>query len=197
MPHESYLLARECHRSIVGLRRLIHDGVLQRMAEHEAGPVAARFEAVSARGSGHSDLTAGTAMAGADFASKHTAELAEALRAASHWLAAALTVAKLYPPPRAADAEDRAALERINGREPCCANCARTRREDGQPRWEPIDSRLKDATTVGDRLPEPMALCVWCVDRTRAWGRLPTADELNRHHRGERVPWPADVARPA
>lgn len=42
-------------------------------------------------------------------------------------------------------------------------------------------------TDAGGVLPDPMALCRWCRDWARSQGRLPTAAETNRHHKGLRV----------
>jgi hypothetical protein len=193
-------VSRRCRELIDHVHELgaaLRSGVLQRMAEAEAGVTARRFDAVGSSGT-HTDATATMALREGDFAVRHRAELAGAVVSALLAVDRALTLARLYPVPHIADAADRAALARLNGKfEPGCDNCARTRREDGMPRWVPIDSRLTDATTVNGRLERPQLLCVWCVEKVRAWGRVPTVDELDRHHRGERVPWPADVERPA
>lgn len=193
---ETFELACSLREAADSLRAALYTGVLQRMADAEGGLTAARFEALGSA-SGHGDTTASWALRGTGMAAGHRGELANALGAARAALERAVAVAALYPPPHAADDTDRAALARINGREPCCQNCAHVRAADGTPRWEPIDSRLQEATTVGGRLAEPMLLCVWCVERTRAWCRLPTVAELERHHAGQRVPWPDDVERSA
>jgi hypothetical protein len=193
---ETFELICYLHDTAEALRAALYGGVLQRMADAEGGLTAGRFEALGSA-SDHGDTTASWALRGTGMAAGHRGELANALGAATTALRRALSVAALYPPPHPADDADRAALERINGREPCCESCARLRRPDGTPRWEPIDSRLMEATTVGGRLAEPLLLCVWCVERTRAWCRLPTVAELERHHAGQRVPWPDDVERSA
>jgi hypothetical protein len=186
----------ELHRSVIDLRTALHSGALQRMEESAAGLTAQRFDRLAQRGS-HSDSTAMLAQRETDMAGAHRAELVGSITTALLALSRCLELAALYPPPHVADEEDRAALARINGRaEPGCQNCARLTLEDGQRRWEPIDPRLSEATTVGQRLTEALLLCSWCVDRTRAWGRLPTPEELRRHHAGQRVPWPDDVERP-
>lgn len=195
MPNEMFDRARMLHAHAATLREVMLGGLLQRISEAEGGLRAGRFEPMGSPGS-HSDTTASWALRGTDMAGQHRVELAQSMGRAQRALMEALSIASLYPPPRIADDEDRAALARINGREPCCENCAQLRLRDGMARWEPIDSRLAEATTVGGRLVEPALLCVWCVERTRAWGRLPNAEELARHHDGRRVPWPADVERP-
>jgi hypothetical protein len=194
--HETMQLAAALHNSVSALQTALFGGVLQRMDEAARGLRASRFDAVTSRG-GHSDATAGVALAETDLAVTHRAEVDERLWAARGTLGVLEHLFALYPPPRVADAADRAALERLNGREPCCQNCARTRRSDGEPRWVPVDTRLTEATTVGGRLPEALLLCVWCVEKVRAWGRAPNIDELERHHAGQRVDWPPDVARPS
>jgi len=177
------------------LRRLIDEGLAQRIAEAEGGLSAQRLS-MAAPGGDRADPTAGSALAPDDAARHHQLELATAVDQARAHLAYALSIAGQYPPPHVADAVDRAELARINGRgESCCQNCARTRRPDGEPRWEPIDARRAEASTVDGRLAEPLLLCRWCYDRVASWGRLPTFIELERHHRGERVPWPDDIPR--
>jgi hypothetical protein len=111
----------------------------------------------------------------------------------------ALDLARLYPEPRVADAADRAALARLNDRdpEPGCDSCARVVDAQGRRRWEPIDGRLANPTTVGGVLDQPVWLCRWCYDACRDWRRLPTLEEVTRRAEGQRVPWPADVPRPA
>lgn len=189
-------LARLVQRRAGQLRAELWRGALGRMAIAEAGLAAGRFEAIAVRGS-HGDATAAEALSDGGPVERDRTALCEALRAALVALDAAQAVADRYPPPHPPTEDDKAAIELINGKQSACANCARTKRSDGQPRWEPTDSRLQEATTVGGRLDRPMLLCVWCNEKVRAWGRLPTAAELDRHHEGKRVPWPADVERPA
>jgi hypothetical protein len=179
------------------LRAALYDGALQRIHEAQAGLAASRFDAISRSGA-PGDPTGSLAMRGRDAAASHADELTALIATARNALGRAVGIVAMYPPARVADAEDRAALERINGkREPCCQNCAELRTPNGHRRWEPIDAAMSEATTLGGILPEPMLLCQWCRKRTTAWGRLPKLDELTRHHAGQRVPWPADVARPA
>lgn len=123
------------------------------------------------------------------------ARITEAVRAVN---AAWLVVAR-YPPVHSATDADRNALRRDNARpEPCCANCATVPADDGRPRHEPPHPRQAEPSDCAGRLPAPMWLCSWCYERVRAWGRLPSTSELVKHHRGERVAWPADVkAKPA
>lgn len=183
-------------RQLTRLRSAFYDGALQRISEAQGGLRGSRFDAIASKGS-PSDPTGSLALRERDVAVRHAEVLASAVGRMDEALADALEIVALYPPPHVGDAEDRAALERINGREPCCQNCWQLTLDNGQRRWEPIDANMAEASTVGGRLAEPMLLCQWCRKRTAAWGRLPTPDELARHHRGERVPWPRDVERTA
>lgn len=182
-------LLRQIHQGV-------HSGVLQRMDEQVGGLRATRFDA-PVRGAGRADPTQSLAMSQRDLALVHLAEFDHAVLDALGALRRAAELVSLYPPPRVADAADRAALERINGRQPGCQNCAQLIMDSGAQRWEPIDSAMSDATTVGGILDEALLLCQWCRKRTAAWKRLPTIAELERHHRGERVAWPRDVPRPS
>lgn len=103
-----------------------------------------------------------------------------------------------YPVARTVNQLDRLELDRLNlTPEPGCANCARVDGPLGGPRWEPVDLRVAEPTDCGGKLAAPVWLCSWCRNRCDLWGRLPSKAELNKHHRGERVPWPKDVERPA
>jgi hypothetical protein len=179
------------------IRAELRDGGLDRIEQATAGARTHRLDGLAASSGAVSNPTAGAA-GHVDRARADLVELEAALDAAWQWLGRAWEICAQYPPAHGATPAERAELARLNGRaEPCCESCARVRRPDGGRRWEPIDARLAEATTVDGRLGAPALLCRWCYDRVRSWGRLPTLDEITRHHRGERVPWPADVERPA
>lgn len=134
---------------------------------------------------------------GVDQATRDEHDLDATLKHASVAITKAWEIVGRYPPPHRANDADRVALGKANARpEPGCESCARTESAAGGPRWEPPRSGQANATTVGGRLAEPKLLCEWCYQCVRRWGRLPTVAELERHHRGEIVPWPADVKRP-
>jgi hypothetical protein len=116
-------------------------------------------------------------------------DLDDALRTATSAVIRAWAIVGSYPPARPASAEDRRRLGLSDG--PWCASCARTSTADGQPRREPIRADLVGPTDVGGRLAEPVALCAWCYGCVRDWERLPTVDDVARHHAGQRVMRPA------
>jgi hypothetical protein len=123
--------------------------------------------------------------------------LDDALRHAAQSLNKAWEIIGRYPPPHRATDADRLALGRVSAAdEPGCQSCTRTTSPAGGPRWEPPRPGMAAPTFVGGRLTEPKLLCEWCYQCVRRWGRLPSVNELERHHRGEIVPWPADVRRP-
>jgi hypothetical protein len=181
-------------------------GALARIDDTRRGIPAARYD----RGGGVAgivaDPTANTAIAalewGADVATQHRYELERLMLRAIGSLRRAQTIIDLYGEPRSASESDRLALARINTpAEPGCASCARTTGPGGGPRWEPVCQPAAGREPVGPtdvngRLPEPMLLCRWCRDCVHNWGRLPSERELERHHQGLRVPWPADIPRP-
>jgi hypothetical protein len=171
-------------------------GLLQRLAEAEAGPAAARADRTSARGALLADPTAVAAMRGLDLAAAHRAELERCIGRARTAIRRALEIAAGYPEARAPDPGVATALARANDRaDPGCESCARITGPAGVPRWEPPIGPL--CTDVAGALPEPARLCRWCWDAVSRWGRLPTVEELARHHDGRRVSWPDDVERPA
>lgn len=139
------------------------------------------------------DVVGGTATAMTDQAVLDEEHLDLLLKRLAHNTNIAVTIINRYPVPRRPTATDRADLGLVRS-DPGCENCARTEAAAGGPRWEP--PRTATPTTVEDRLEEPALLCDWCYQRVRAWGRLPTPAELDRHHRGDRVSWPSDVPRP-
>lgn len=193
-----YNQAAAIHAAIGVLRRELDAGVIERMTQAEAGLRAVQTDAVGSSGGSVADPTATGALGPADAAAGHRDALAASLAVARAHVDIALAVVDLYPAAHVANAADRALLARLNGRsERGCQSCARLRRPDGEPRWEPLYSKLTEATTVGGRLPEPMLLCRWCYGRVEAWGRLPTPAEAAAHHAGQKVPWPADVPRQA
>jgi hypothetical protein len=147
-------------------------------------------------GSARHDATFAGAMMG-DQAVHDEHALDAALKAAAVALGKAWEIVGRYPPPHRATDADLLALGRANGSaEPCCQSCSRIVSPAGGPRWEPPRPGMAQPTFVGGRLEEPKLLCEWCYQCVRRWGRLPSVTELERHHRGEIVPWPADVRRP-
>lgn len=170
--------------------------LLGRMRDAQGGPQAQRFDAQRS-GPSVPDPTYAAAVRGADAATRDIAHLDRICNRLVALVDEAWQIADRYPPPRSATEADRLALARENDRgEDGCANCARIEGERGGPRWSPVHPKLHDATDVGGRLAEPMRLCRWCWERVTEWGRLPSPAELQIHHRGRRVPWPADVPRP-
>jgi hypothetical protein len=171
-------------------------GLAHRIDEH-TGEL--RAASMLVRAGGVSDPTAlGAERRSKDVARQHLAEMERCLRKVTSAVRRLQQIAACYPEARVANDEDRRHLERLNGtRADGCASCARLSAADGLPRWEPADSRRNGPTDVSGRLSEPLWLCRWCVDRVELWGRLPTPAELGTHHAGQRVPWPADVARPS
>lgn len=133
-----------------------------------------------------------------DVAARDVRKLDRALEGIEVYLRDAEAVLDTYGPARKANELDRLALARLNiAPMPGCNNCARINDSKGVPRWEPADSRNPEPTTAGGKLDEAQVLCSWCRNRLDLWGRLPSERELERHHRGDRVPWPADVPRPS
>lgn len=177
-------------------------GALGRMAQARTGVPAARYDRTGGRTDLVADPTASSAIAlvemGQEAAAAHRREIERMVIRARGCLDRALQLVALYPEARTASEADRLALARLNHRaEPGCESCARVEGPAGGPRWEPIDSRLAGPTDVAGRLAEPKALCRWCHDCVSRWGRLPSERELERHHDGKRVGWPADVPPPA
>ena len=134
---------------------------------------------------------------GRDQAVHDERELDAALKTAATAVNKAWEIIGRYPPAHRATDADRLALGRVGATEdPGCESCARTRSPAGGPRWEPPRAGQAQPTFVGGRLEEPWLLCEWCYSCVRRWGRLPSVTEVEKHHRGEIVPWPADVRRP-
>lgn len=171
-------------------------GLADRIWEAEQGVSASSWDAGHGAGS-YADPTATAALRGPDVARRDRVELERLLRRIVSAAVRASDVAAAYPAVHIADDRSRALLERMNGvRAQGCESCARLRTADGLPRWEPTDVRRDGPTTVFGRLSAPMWLCSWCADRVQSWGRLPMPGELEAHHAGKRVSWPADVTRP-
>lgn len=171
--------------------------VIGRIRQAQSGTQAQRFDAQRS-GPTVPDPTFVAAARGVDPASRDLVKLDRVMRRLAALAEEAWDIVDRYPPPRSATEADRLALARENARpEPGCESCARIEGERGGPRWEPVHPKLAGPSDVGWRLPEPMLLCSWCYDRVIQWGRLPSAGELQGHHRGQRVPWPKDVERPA
>jgi hypothetical protein len=171
--------------------------LLGRMRDAQGGTQAQRFDAQRS-GPTVPDPTAAAALRGADPATRDLVRLDRICNRLVALIEEAWDIADRYPPPRSATETDRLALERENSRgEDGCQNCSRIEGERGGPRWSPVHSGITWPTDVGGRLAEPMLLCRWCYGRVAEWGRVPSPSELQRHHRGQKVPWPADVPRPA
>ena len=141
------------------------------------------------------DATFAGAM-GVDQAVADERHLDSSLKAAAIAMNKAWEIIGRYPPPHRATEADLLALGRNNGHcEPGCDSCARTISPAGGPRWEPPRPGAAHPTFVGGRLDEPKLLCEWCYSCVRRWGRLPSVNELERHHRGDIVATPPDVKR--
>lgn len=165
----------------------VDGGVLERMAEWSAGGPRSRG---SGSGRAGADPTGNAALAASnDLADLHHRSVVAAVEAALAKLSTARRIVALYPPPRVPDEAVRELIAALNGQAPApgCANCAQIPGAAAGPRWEPADTRLKHPTTAGGVLGEPQWLCRWCNDTTRRLGRLPTPDELVRHHAGLRL----------
>jgi hypothetical protein len=159
------------------------DAGLERMAEWSAGGPGSRG---SGTGRAGADPTGNAALAGVDRADVHARLVAKSVEDALALLTCARRTLALYPEPHV---PARALLAAANGEAPApgCRSCARIPGAGDAPRWEPADTRLKHPTTAGRTLDEPWWLCRWCNDTTRRLGRLPTPDELGRHHAGLRL----------
>lgn len=168
--------------------------VMGRIRDAQGGLRARTFD-----GGGHSmrhDATFAGALT-TDQATVDERDLDAALTHAARAMTRAWDIVGRYPPPHRPTDADRLALGRGRAcEEPGCESCARTTSPAGGPRWEPPRQGMAHPTFVGDRLSEPKLLCEWCYSCVRRWGRLPSVNELERHHRGEIVAWPADVKRP-
>lgn len=170
---------------------------LDRMRANQGHLRGSRFDQARAQVSGVSDPTASTAGA-YDAGTDDLRRLDKALESIVKATRTIERITDANAEPRLANELDRLALDRLNVKPDAgCGNCARIEGPLGGPRWEPVDTRHTNATTVGDRLDVPMFLCSWCYDAVIRWSRLPSAAELERHHRGQPVPWPSDVARPS
>ena len=121
-------------------------------------------------------------------------DLDRALKAAAVELTKATAILHRYPVPTRVSQRHRRDLGLVQ--EPGCESCARTTGPAGGPRWVAPRSDIRRPTTVGDRLPVPMLLCVWCYGCVRRWERLPRIEELELYHRTGSVPWPNDVQAP-
>lgn len=168
---------------------------LERLRTHQGTLRAASYDGARPQVSTPSDPTGSMP---SDAASRDLRKLDRALEGIELHLRQIEAVLDAYGPARVANELDRLALARLNVQPVAgCGNCARVEGANGGPRWEPADTRNPHPTTAGGALAEPMVLCSWCRNRLDLWGRLPSERELERHHRGDRVPWPADVPRPS
>ena len=169
------------------LAAAVDGGVLDRMAEWSAAGPRAR-----GLGSGRAgaDPTGNAALAaGDDLADLHARSVVAAVEAALARLGTAQQLVRLYPVARVPDEATRARLAALDGNAPApgCWSCARIRGVGEAARWEPADSRLQHPTDAGGILDEHRWLCRWCNDTTRRLGRLPSHEELIRHHSGRRL----------
>ena len=168
--------------------------VMARMRDAQGGIRARAFDG-GTKTMRHDATFAG--VMGRDQALYDERNLDDALKAAAQAINKAWEIVARYPPAHRATDADRLALGRVKASdEPGCESCARTTSPAGGPRWEPPRSGQSAPTFVGGRLEEPKLLCEWCYSCVRRWGRLPSVPELEKHHRGEIVPWPPDVRRP-
>ena len=176
------------------VRREMATGTLGRLGEHAAGPGPGVNGARRPRGA-YSDPTATAALNGSgDPALEQRAELERLMVRAVASLRLVRELCARNPVPAPAD---RAGVGLSPSVGASCESCARLPGPGPRGRrWEPPDSRLVGATDVGGRLESRRYLCVWCHEKVRAWGRLPSPDELEAHHAGRRVAWPADVPAP-
>lgn len=173
------------------IKAAVHSGAWQRMADYADGPGTVRFDGMSGLGTGVSDPTARAALDRVrSIANTHQGDLVKLLAEAETALGRAAALVGLYP------VRDTGELLTLAKGEPGCENCARIAGPRGPRRWEPIKPTLTNRTTVGGRLPKALYLCQWCYLRVLVWDRVPTEDELEMHHAGRRVPWPADVPQP-
>lgn len=165
----------------------VDGGVLERMAEWSAGGPRAHSNGSRRAGA---DPTGNAALAASeDLADVHARTVDAAVDGALLDLRTVERLVRLYPVARVPDDAVRARLAALNGEEPApgCRSCVRIPGVGDAPRWEPADTRLKHPTTAGGILDEPQWLCRWCNDTTRRLGRLPTPEELARHHAGLRL----------
>lgn len=77
--------------------------------------------------------------------------------------------------------EERKTLADENAK--CCRSCARTEVAPGVRRSEAVYRR----TDGGGVFAEMVPLCSWCYRLVFDCERMPTIEELERHHRGEKV----------
>lgn len=168
--------------------------VMARMRDAQGALRAQSYDAPTHRGQ-----PGGSAPPGAlapDRARYDQHDLDEALAAIARHVNRAVAIVAAYPPPHAATAAERRLLGLDDG--PWCTSCARVEGADGAPRREPAV-----VGTAGELLADrdgnvvDAVLCRWCRGCLTDWGRTPTVDEAQRHARGQRVNWPADVPKPA
>jgi hypothetical protein len=168
--------------------------VIGRIRDQQGGLRAKSFDGT---GSSHRHDATFTQVIHTDQAVVDERELNKAIDAAARAATKAMEIVDRYPMAHRATDIDQAALGRLNARDASwCESCARTTGPAGGARCEPPRAALAGPTNVGGRLDPPQLLCDWCYQAVRRWGRVPTVDELERHHRGQIVAWPADVRRP-
>jgi hypothetical protein len=185
LAHRAGLLAQVLDRVVDG------STALGRMRDAQGGLRARRYD--TTRSGARRDST--FAGIGVDAAVTDERDLDECLTTAARVITRAWSIVANYPPAHEPTVAERRALGLGDG--PHCSSCARTSRADGAPRQEPIRADLTGPTDVGGRLAEQVLLCDWCYRAVVDWGRLPTPEEVERHHTRGRVPWPDDVPKPA
>ena len=87
--------------------------------------------------------------------------------------------------PRPASDRERSETVAVNERVDGCSSCARLEVAKGVKRWEPAARSVR----MDDGSERP--LCEWCRAWLRQVGAMPSAQELELHHRGVRVRRPA------
>jgi hypothetical protein len=168
--------------------------VLGRMRDAQGG---IRAKAFDTNGGGHRHDATFSQVNQSDPAVKDEADLGRLVRLVAQSTTDLWDIVGRYPPPHLPNDADRLALGRTNAKpDPGCESCARTTNIAGAPRWVPPRSDLANPTSCNGRLEIPMWLCDWCYGCVVKWERIPSVKETERHHRGERVPWPMDVAKP-
>jgi hypothetical protein len=164
--------------SAAALALELASGLGDRIEAAKRGVPAHRYEA-QGRGS-MGDPTSAAAMGKPDRATTDGAQLEMAVRRAMNAMQRALEIADWYSPP--------APLVEAMAGEQGCDSCWRTYVSEGVRRWSPP---FVVSSYVSGVLHEPKALCSWCYKFTAKVGRLPTTNELERHHSGLKIMFPA------
>lgn len=158
------------------LVEVIERGLYDRIDRAMPGIRAASLE--PSRPAGVSDPTLARVISGPDLAESHERELSNAIDKAFGAIARAVFIAHQYG--ATGGTYGGVKLNTTDG----CQSCARTTLADGMKRWEPP---FVESSDVNGTLPRRMRLCRWCYRFVRERKRLPTPEEVDRHHRGERI----------